>query len=304
MSVTLINRRLLHFMAVYESGNIKHAAELFGISQPALSMSIRQLEEELDTELFLRQPRGVIPTKAGEVLYHYSDAMKHGQRLALEDITRLKSGTPGRLRLGVGIAWTATVLDSVLPELQRQFPGMSIDLITGIGGELATQFIAGDIDVLLAAGSIPTLNQEGIDTNFIGSLPLVAVADQEHILVESDSVSATELTKFSWAGFNDDNSFFYLAQNYMSLRGLSIPEISMRSNSAAALISMVHSSELISFLVPPLVKLAAQSGLVQLKLAEPLWDIPINVYYRQISADQPLVRTFKSIVGSVIKMSS
>lgn len=301
MNAFLLNRRLLHFLAVYEGGNINRAAEQIGISQPALSMSLRQLEEALGAPLFQRQARGVSPTEAGEVLYHYASSMRQGARLAAEEIAALSSGTLSRLRLGAGVAWTTTVLPDVLIDLQARFPGMAIDMVTGVGDQLAALFLAGEIDVFLAAGSMPSLDASDIEKEFIANLPMLALADRAHPLAQQKSVSAGDLVSMSWAGFYEDQGFFHLAQHYMSLRGLPAPKIAMRTNSAAALTNLVRASDMLTILISPLAHAACEAGLTELPLAEPLWNMPVNIYYRHMAADLNAIKAFRAEVSEKIR---
>jgi DNA-binding transcriptional LysR family regulator len=301
MSRPLLNRRLLHFLTAFEGGNINRAAEDLGISQPALSMSLRQLEGDLGAELFVRQARGVIPTEAGEVLYRYAISMRNGARLAEEEIAAIGSGMLSRLRLGAGVAWTTTIMPDVLIDLQVQFPGMSIDMITGVGDQLAGLFLSGKIDVLLAAGSMPSLDSRDIEKEFIANLPMLAVADRLHPLSHRDCVMPAELVSATWAGFYEDEGFFHLAQHYMALRGLPAPKIAIRTNSAAALTSLVRASEMVTILMSPLARSACSAGLSELRLAEPLWEMPINVYYRRMAAELSAVKAFRDQVSQRIR---
>ncbi|WP_339757274.1 LysR family transcriptional regulator [uncultured Hoeflea sp.] len=301
MSTSLLNRRLLHFLTVYETGNIKRAADLINISQPALSMSLRQLEEELGSELFQRQARGVVPTEAGEVLYRYASSIRQSARLAGEEIVALASGRLSRLRLGAGVAWTTTVLPDVLINLQRQFEGMSIDMVTGVGDQLAALFLAGNIDVLLAAGSMPRLDAPDIEKEFIANLPMLAVAGREHRLARRKLVHPDDLVCNVWAGFYEDEGFFHLAQHYMALRGMPAPKIAVRTNSAAALTAIVGSSEMIAILIAPLAHSASKAGLCALPLSEPLWEMPVNIYYRRVASELGVIRTFCDAVSERIK---
>lgn len=301
MSASLLNRRLAHFLAVYEVGNINRASELLGISQPALSMSLRQLEDDLGAELFQRQARGVVPSEAGNALYRYGSSMRQTARLAREEIAALSTGRLSRLRLGAGVAWTTTVLPDVLVELRGQFPGMSIDMVTGVGDQLAGLFLSGEIDVFLAAGSMPGLDAPDIEKEFIANIPMRAVADRAHPLARLASVRPVDLIGTSWAGFYEDDGFFHLAQHYMSLRGLPAPTIALRTNSAAALTALVKASDSVAILIAPLAQSASKAGLVELPLAEPLWDMPVNTFTRRIASELTVIRAFRSTVRERIR---
>ncbi|NDE02288.1 MAG: LysR family transcriptional regulator, partial [Gammaproteobacteria bacterium] len=78
-------RQLRHFVAVVDSANLSRAAERVAISQPALTRSIKNLEDLLGVELLERQPRGVVPTEAGLALYHHAQIVLNAcQRLTRE----------------------------------------------------------------------------------------------------------------------------------------------------------------------------------------------------------------------------
>ena len=65
-------RQLRHFVAIFERGNLSKAAEDIFISQPALTRSLKTLEDELGVELLQRHARGTTPTEAGERFYHHA----------------------------------------------------------------------------------------------------------------------------------------------------------------------------------------------------------------------------------------
>lgn len=289
----LLSRRTLQFLAVFDAGSIFGAAERLNISQPALSMSIRQLEEEIGTPLFHRRARGVEPTEAGQALYRYALSIRQSARLAHEEVVMMASATPAKLRLGAGVAWTTTVLPPVLVDLQTRYPGISIDLLTGVGDQLADLFMQGEIDVFVAAGSMPQLEAPDIVREFVGKLPMVAVADPRYPLLKKSAVTPAELGRSDWAGFYEDEGFLHHAQHYMALRGLRPPRITMRTNSVAALTTLVKNSNLVTILTAPHAKSESMSSLRVIPLSEPLWEIPVNIYFRRTGADPGAIRVFR-----------
>jgi DNA-binding transcriptional LysR family regulator len=91
-------RHLRYFVAVAETGNLSRAAEKLFIAQPPLSVQIRQLEDEMGTPLFVRHPKGVRLTAAGEALLPEA-------RLLLDRAAHIKellssTGSAGHLSLG------------------------------------------------------------------------------------------------------------------------------------------------------------------------------------------------------------
>src|SRR6185436_7335895 len=95
-------RDLQYFAVVAKHRHLGRAAASLGLSQPALSMSLRRLERFMQTKLVKRTPKGVDLTAPGEVVYAHASRL----RLSIEDISRevadLSEGRAGYLSIGTG----------------------------------------------------------------------------------------------------------------------------------------------------------------------------------------------------------
>lgn len=85
-------RHLRYFVAVAEELNFTHAAERLGINQPPLSLQIRQLKKELDTQLFRRRPQGVELTDAGKLMLEEARVILAQVETAKTDVRRRARG--------------------------------------------------------------------------------------------------------------------------------------------------------------------------------------------------------------------
>src|SRR5688500_9032028 len=101
------------FVTVIEQGSFSAAAERLGLTQPAVSLQVRQLERKLNTTLTERVGRKVRPTAAGAELLGHAESIDAVVSAAIEAVTRHASGTIGRVRLGTG----ATACIFLLPPL-------------------------------------------------------------------------------------------------------------------------------------------------------------------------------------------
>lgn len=141
-------RHLRYFVAVAETGNLSRAAEKLFIAQPPLSVQIRQLEEEMGTALFVRHPKGVRLTAAGESLLPEA-------RYLLDRAARLKesvagSASSGHLALGFVPSASSTVLPKLIRRLKKAHPALHIELREMISSEQAEAVAAGHLDAGIA----------------------------------------------------------------------------------------------------------------------------------------------------------
>jgi DNA-binding transcriptional LysR family regulator len=137
-------RHLRYFMTVAETGSLSRAAEKLFIAQPPLSVQIRQLEEELGLPLFVRHPKGVKLTAAGEALVPEA-------RHLLDRAGRLKTLVQGaevssHLVLGYVPSASSTVLPALLGRLKMDAPGLDVELREMISSEQIESLVAGHLD--------------------------------------------------------------------------------------------------------------------------------------------------------------
>src|SRR3954462_6383174 len=121
-------RLLRYFAVVAEELHMGHAAARLYISQPALSQQIRALEEQVGLPLFVRHPRGVALTEAGEALLTEArDVLDRPERLE-QTVEALRRGATATLRVAVPPGAPSTLLPGLLRPLRARRPEASIDV--------------------------------------------------------------------------------------------------------------------------------------------------------------------------------
>lgn len=167
-------RQLRYLQAVVHCGHFGRAAEACHITQPALSMQIRQLEQTLGVTLLERTAGGSVPTPAGrEVLRRATEILSRTQDLV--DFARHAGRTlVGELRLGVIPTISPYLLPRALPQLARQYPELDLKLRETQTANLITELGEGRLDVILAALPIEAPETEAIalfDDRFLLAVP-------------------------------------------------------------------------------------------------------------------------------------
>ena len=184
-------RQLRAFMAIAESGTFTAGALRVHITQAAISMQIRQLENELGARVFVRAPRHVILTEAGEHLLQRARQILREHDAALDEIAELAGAERGRLRIGSASAMILTdPLPKILKELRRQHPAAEVSVISGTSETLVDQILAGELDIAFV--SLP-VDVRGIQTERLSEDQLVAIASPRHKLAKQRTISAYTL---------------------------------------------------------------------------------------------------------------
>jgi DNA-binding transcriptional LysR family regulator len=116
---------------VAELGSFSAAADRLGITQPAVSLQVRQLERRLGVRLIERTGRRAQPTAAGLELLRHAGQIQQSVAQALEAIAPHRSGTLGRVRIGSGATACTCVLPRVLKRLRAKLPGLEVVVHTG-----------------------------------------------------------------------------------------------------------------------------------------------------------------------------
>src|SRR4051812_21492894 len=156
------------FAAVVEQKSFSGAAVQLGVSQPAVSQQVRQLEKRFGATLVERIGRRASPTAAGAEFLKHARAIEAALAAATEAMTPHAKGTGGRLRLGTGATACIYLLPAVLRDLRRRFPALEIVVSTGNTPDMLRAIEENRIDVALvtlpAAGRMlevrPVLDDE------------------------------------------------------------------------------------------------------------------------------------------------
>jgi len=184
-------RQLRAFVAIAESGTFTAGALRVHVTQAAISMQIRQLETEIGAKVFVRAPRHVILTEAGEQLLRRARHILREHDAALDEIAELAGAERGRLRIGSASAMVLTEqLPSILKELRKQHPAAEIAVTSGTSEVLVDQILAGEVDVAFV--SLP-VDMRGIKTERLSEDQLVAIASPRHKLAKQRTISAYTL---------------------------------------------------------------------------------------------------------------
>src|SRR5436190_23851577 len=135
------------FADVVALGSFSAAAVRLGISQPAVSLQVRQLEKRFGVKLIERVGRRVAPTAAGAEFLSHARQVEAALEAATEAMAPHAAGATGRVRLGTGATACIYLLPPLLRDLRRRFPDLEISVSTGNTPDMLRAIEENRIDV-------------------------------------------------------------------------------------------------------------------------------------------------------------
>ena len=141
---------------VARSGSIRAAARELGQSQPALSRTLRELEQTLGTQLLLRSKEGITLTEAGCAFSQRAEWVLEELRRAADEVEQINHATHGRLTIGYSSLIALTVFPAVADAFKQALPQVALTLKEGQLSSLLPGVRSGEID--LAVGSIDPMH--------------------------------------------------------------------------------------------------------------------------------------------------
>lgn len=191
-------RHLGYFLAVADTRSFTAAAKRLHVVQSGVSATIKALERELDTELFVRNAAGVVLSPAGEALRPHARATLDAARAAKDAVDAARGSVRGTVTVGTLTSVSVIDVPTVLAELHARHPEVVVHLRAASAGSagLAAQLRDGDLDVafLVFTGPPPA----DLHTRLVASVPLLLVVPAEHPLARRTAVSLADLAGMSF----------------------------------------------------------------------------------------------------------
>lgn len=191
-------KQIRHFSSIFELGSVQGAAHAMHVSQPALTRSLGNLEEELGLPLFERSRSGMLPTEfARQIAPRLQELL-----LQLDDIQReallYRNLESGRLSIGLGQAVRELLLRHCVVPFAEQYPGVALKVREGTAPELARALQQRDIDMIIA-GVASYREYDFTVSEPIQNIPVRVVVRKGHPLTNGKGVTMKDLLSYPQA---------------------------------------------------------------------------------------------------------
>jgi DNA-binding transcriptional LysR family regulator len=266
-------QQIRHFVAVVQHGSFRRAAQELHITQPALTRSIRHLEERVCASLLTRSARGVAPTAAGAVFLDFARQTVNENARILGRLRQMQGVSPGELRIGVSASFSHPALARTLATLIATVPDRCITVWEEFLPALVPKVAQSELDMLI------TLVPEGFSHPDLAVAPLVSIpgrvlVSRDHPLARRPSVTVGELSAAKWIIAGLDEHVRFLERRF-ALHGAAPPQVAVRTNSTVLLKQLVLEMALVALVPAHLVDEELADGTMT-ALDTPLGDFRAN----------------------------
>jgi DNA-binding transcriptional LysR family regulator len=241
-------RRLTHFVAAAEHGNINRAAESQHITQSALTRSIQVLEDELGAKLFERTPRGVTLTALGRRLFDHARRIINTAAIAKADMAAMITGAGGEIRIGVAPQLTTPELMRLLFGLPRTMPMLSISITEMFYDSLIQLLRLGELD--LAIANMPeTSDRSDLIVEVLAEIPtrMFIAMRKNHPLASLQKIAPEALQQANWVAASQQH-YLQTLSKYFTERHMDPPRYRLYANTMSVLVRAILQEDFVALL--------------------------------------------------------
>jgi LysR family pca operon transcriptional activator len=230
--------------AVTSQKSLLKAASVLGITQPAITKTLQELEHILQQRLFDRLPRGVRPTEAGQVFATSSSRILAEIRRLDEELDRISSSDSGTVAVGALPVAAAGVLPGTLTKLKARHPDLRVRLEQGRMEELMPKLISGEIDLIVGRLYDPIL-PDGYLREALWEEPISVLARVDHPIFRQPRITVEALRAFDLVLPTVSQRVGQEIEAFLARLKLE-PSSSLRSSSYGFIREMLHATDMIS----------------------------------------------------------
>jgi len=287
-------KQIQNFVMVVETGSIHAAARALGVSQPAVTKSIRSLETELHAQLLQRTPHGVVPTPAGRMFFARARVAQAELRKAEEELTQTGNDAAGTVAFGVGPVAAVLVAPQAVTRFHQQFRRARIRVVEGFLPVLLPLVRDGSLDFAIGP-RVDSKPDPALAFRPLFREDFVVVARKGHPLRHSRSLA--QLTGADWLSFGGSGVPNGPLDRAFSSAGLAVPRQVVQCDSYNIVVSVLATTDMLGIIARRmLTSPLARESLQEIAVAERPPMLTVGLFMR---TDPPLTQLAAAMAKAV-----
>ena len=237
--------QLQNLVAIVEHGSLRAASRRLDIPQPALTRSIRSLEKELGSALFLRETTGMVLTAVGRRFHVRASAIINEAKRARDEIAQTGGDDSGTVVVALSIMPHVGMLPHALKAFRMRYPKVQLQLIEGLFPDVESALREGSIDFYLGAAPREA-PASGLAVDVLFQNRRAVVCRKGHPLAGSRSLKALANAEWAITGvdYNAEDDIDRLFETHRLVK----PRVLLRARSAMSMMVALAHSDLLAML--------------------------------------------------------
>jgi DNA-binding transcriptional LysR family regulator len=243
----LKTRQLLLLAAMEEEGNVRRAADVLGMTQPAASRLLKELEDVLEVRLFDRTPHGMHATLYGEVMIRHARMVLSNLSQAHDEISALRAGLVGQVQIGAIAAAAATMVPMAIAHVKARYPQLQIWLQVETSDVMLPLVAQGHLDIMIGR----VLERQGqfkeaVRYEPIAEEPLCVVVRPGHPLEHATDLTMRDIVNEGWVLHPPGSVLRHRFDMVFSQIGLGLPQNVVNTNNILAISGILLQSDMLA----------------------------------------------------------
>ncbi|KKI90233.1 LysR family transcriptional regulator [Bacillus sp. SA1-12] len=282
------------FVTLAEVKNFTKTAEILRMSQPSVSLHIKNLEKELQTKLFIRSPKFLKITPTGEILYDRAKQMITIYEQTIQDILEHHNSIKGELKIGASFTIGEYILPALLLDLQRDYPELELQVVIGNTEEIVQSVRMYEVDIGLIEGQT---NEKELSVHAFMEDELYIVSSPNHMLAQRAEVTIADLQNQAWVTREVGSGTGEYLNHVFRTNGLKVQSLLTISSNQGIKETLINGMGL-SLLSRSVIERDVQhQNLSILKMQNHTFKRTLSYVYSPIMADKKNVKTFISALN-------
>ncbi len=232
-------------IAVADLGQISGAAAQVGMTQPAASRMLTELERTTGAQLYERHPRGVVLTAAGALLARSARTALHDLDVAFDEMSLLGRGVGGLVRIGTV---TGPGLELILPlirDMRVTYPDIGFEVMVDTSDKLAEALFAHRIDFYLGR-ILSNTNPRDVTAQPVGPEPVALIVRKDHPLMHRSPVTLADTLAYDWVMQAPGGLMRQAVEAYLLNAGLQPPQRTLSTSSLLLTLGIISDTNVVA----------------------------------------------------------
>lgn len=269
----LKTRQLTLIVRLDEERSLGRAAAAAGLTQPAASKLLRQIECEFDVKLFHRHARGMAPTCYGEILIRHARRALSEFGFARDEIVALKAGISGKAAIGTVLSPGTDLVPAAIVRMKQRHPGVITSVEIGPSRTLVQKLARGELDMVVGRVLDCASKDALVYEPLASDEPLAVIASAAHPLARRPELQLEQLLDEPWILPPAGSLVRDRLDEMLVQQGCSLPTNLVESQCLPVIMALLQKSNMLTILPEEAVQSYCKAGLLTVLVR----DLPLGV---------------------------